>query len=243
MELSTTKFDSSGIATVGSDTIFLSSLPQKKVFDKVTVRIKVVRIGNPESVGRNKRKQDVSISDATGNTCLTIWEQDIGKFQNGLSYQLDRLNVRSYRGKQHLSFPPSGASFSIIDDIGEVIDDSFDTESEDNLMKGVVKIVGVYQLEKTYTCFHCRKGNVKQDNSYGTCTNCEMAQVLKETKLTAKLFLETLDIAKHVTVRAYEDVMKTITAPEDITTSTLLESPPFDARYKEYHVLTGISRQ
>ena len=155
------------------------------------------------------------------------------KFQNGLSYQ---LNVRSYRGKQHLSFPPSGASFSIIDNIGEVVDDSFDTESEDSLIEVGVKIVGVYQLETIYTCFHCRKGNVKPDNnvSYGTCTNCEMAQVLKGSKLTVKLFLETLDIAKHVMVCAYEDIMKTITVPEDITTSTLLESPPFDTRYNEY---------
>lgn len=101
IELSNTKFDLSEVATVGSDTIFLSSLPNKKDFDKVTVRIKVVRIGNPESVGRNKTKQDISISDATANACLTIWEQDIGKFQIGLSYQLNHFNVRSYRGKQH----------------------------------------------------------------------------------------------------------------------------------------------
>ena len=100
----------------------MSSLPKKMDFDKVTVRIILVRIGNPESVGRNKTKQDVLILDATGNTCLTIWERDIGKFQSGLSYQLNRLNVRSYRGKQHL-FPHGGALFSIIDDISEVVDD------------------------------------------------------------------------------------------------------------------------
>ena len=135
------------------------------------------------------------------------------------------------------------ASFNIIDDIGEVVDDSFDTDSEDSLIQEV-KVIGVYQLENIYTCFHCKKGNVKPDNDhYGTCTICDMAQVLKESKLTAKLFLETLDIAKHVTVRAYEDLLKTITHPQQITKSSLLESPPFDARYNEYHVLTSVSRQ
>jgi hypothetical protein len=243
IELSNTKFDLSEVATIGSDTILLSSLPKKTEFDKVTCRIKVVRVSSPESVGKGKMKQDVSISDATANACLTIWENDINKFETGLSYQLNRFNVRSYRGKRHLSFPPSGASFSIIDDIGEVVDDSFDADSEDTLIEEV-KVIGVHQLEKIYACFHCKKGNVKPDNNqYGTCANCQMAQALKESKLTGKLFLETLDTVKHVTVRAYQDLLKIITDPEEITASNLLESPPFDARYNEYHVLTGVSRQ
>lgn len=136
-----------------------------------------------------------------------------------------------------------GASFLNIDDIGDVLDESDDLESDDTLIEGVT-VIGVHQLEEIYSCFHCKKGNLKVDDrpDFGTCPNCNTVQVLREAKLTAKLFLKTFNVDKHVTVRAYGDILKAITEPDDITASNLLGATRFDARYNEYHVLTSVSR-
>lgn len=45
-----------------------------ETLDNATIQIKVLGIANPESVGRNKTKQDISASDATTNVGLTTWE-------------------------------------------------------------------------------------------------------------------------------------------------------------------------
>ena len=124
----------------------------------------------------------------------------INTFKPGASYQLNRFSVRSYRGKEHLSFPPTGASYQEIEDIGEVMDESDDLDSDDTLIEDV-QVIGVYQLERVYLC-NCKKGIVELNNNdhLGTCKLCKMAQVPCVGKLTAKLFLETFNCESHVTV-------------------------------------------
>lgn len=79
-------------------------------YDKVTVTVKILTVLPPETIGNKKTKQELFVSDATVAANLTIWQKDINSFKAGLSYQLNRFSVCSYRGKRHLSFPPSGAS-------------------------------------------------------------------------------------------------------------------------------------
>lgn len=192
IEKSSTMLQLENIATLGSQEIPLRKLPKMKDYDKVTVRVKILRMLPPEN---NKSKQELFVSDATAVANVTIWQEDINKFKLGASYQLNRFSVRSYRGKRHLSFPPSGVSFQEFEDIGEVVDESGDLDSNDTSIEGVT-VVGVYQLEKIYTCFNCKKGSIEVNkNQLGTC---KMAQVLREGKFTAKLFLEMFDCESHV---------------------------------------------
>ena len=93
------------------------------------------------------------VADATGVANITI---DIDTFTPGSSYQLNRFSVHSYRGKKHLSFPPSSASYMDIDDIGEVMGDSDDLETNDTPVEDD-KVIGVYQLEWVYSCINCKK--------------------------------------------------------------------------------------
>ena len=92
----------------------------------------------PEAVGNNKNKQELFISDATAVANVTIWQQDINKLKLRASY---RFSVHSCRGKKHLSFPPSGASFQEIEDIREVVDESDDLDSNDTSIEGVAVVV------------------------------------------------------------------------------------------------------
>lgn len=232
------------LATLGSQEISLINLKDTNDYDKVTVRIKVLRIIDPELVGNEKTKQEVYVADATAVANVTIWEDDINTFKPGASYQLNHFSVCSYRGKKHLSLPPTGVSYQEIEDIGEVMDKSDDLDGDDTPIEDV-QVIGVYQLERVYSCINCKKGTIELNNSdhLGTCKLCKMAQVPHVGKLTAKLFLETFNCELHVTVQAYEDMLSAIAQMQEITSANLIQSPHFDAKYKEFHVLTSVSRK
>ena len=244
IEQSAVHFQVENLDTLGSKCIPLSELPSKKEYDRVTVKVKVIDVHDPEKVGKNKRKQDVSISDATGVATLTLWEDDINKVELEESYQMNRLCVRSYRGKKQLSLPQNGAKITKIEDIGDVQDDSDELDPVDTTMKSV-KVIGVQLLGKIYTCQYCKKANLDQNgDKFGTCPNCKVVQLLTIPKLTAKLFLETQDAQQeHTTVRAYDKLLEEIAQSKEVTSIKLLDAPPFDTRYNEYHVVTSVTRQ
>lgn len=243
VEASSVNFKEIDVSTIGSDIISLAELPKKSEYDRVTVRIQVTKVEGTEVVGRGKKKQEIVIADSTGVANLTLWEEDIGSLKADECYQLNRVVVRTYRGKRHLSFPQSGATSLNIENIGEVMDESCDLDSDDKLIEGA-KVIGVHDLTNIYNCFCCKRGTVEpdKDNKFGKCTQCSTYQVLKQLKVTAKLFLESHDISEHVTIRAYGDLLTQIVAGEEVSTESLLKAPPFDARYNEYHVLTSIQR-
>ncbi len=105
---------------------------------------------------------------------MTLWETDIDKLSISESYQLNRFMVQFYHGKYHLQLPQSGASFDIIDDIGEVVEEDVDT-NEESLMGAIV--VGV-QLEAVHTCIPCKSGLMKP-GSKGNIGTCENVKPLK----------------------------------------------------------------
>ena len=95
----------------------------------------------------------------------------------------------------------------------------------------------VYPLEWVYSCINCKKGSIEvgEDEQLGTYKLCKMTQVPYLGKLTAKLFLETFNCELHVTVRAYE--------PQEIISANLIQSPRFDTKCNEFHVLTSVSKK
>ena len=119
--------------------------------------------------------------------------------------------------------------------------DSDDLESDDTPVEDD-KVIGVYQLERVYSCINCKKGSIEvgEDEQLGTCKLCKMTQVPRLGKLTAKLFL---DCESHVTMRAYEDMLNAIMHPQEITSANLIQLPRFDAKCNEFHVLTSVSRK
>ena len=245
MELSAVKFEPLDVATVGSKMISLSEVTNQDEYERVSVRAQVFKVEPPETVGSGKKKQEISIGDKSAVANLTLWQGDINTLEVGQSYQFNRVVVRSYRGKRHLSYPPYGASVLKIDDIGEIADDSYELDSEDTLIQSAT-VIGVHKLEQIYNCFYCKRGNVEPQEStkFGTCAKCNTYQLLKQSncKITAKLFLESADLKDHVTVRAYGNLLKEITGAEEVTCMALMDSPPFHAKYNEFHVLTSVNR-
>lgn len=71
-------------------------------------------------MGDGKKKQEVEVADGSDVGNMVLWEGDIGKLEDGVSYQLNRFKVRSFKGKNFLSMPPCETSIHMIEDIGAV---------------------------------------------------------------------------------------------------------------------------
>ena len=121
VELSETEFNVPNLKTVGSSEITLSKLDNYEEYDRVTFRAQVNKVGKPHTVGGGKVKQEVLLCDSTASATITLWEDDANMLIEGKSYQMNRVIVRFFLGKSHLSMPPSGATVEEIDDLENVV--------------------------------------------------------------------------------------------------------------------------
>ena len=101
IEQSHEKFEVLDLKTVESALISLGQLDEIVEHQRVTIRIKVVKVNDALKVG-TKTKQDVLVADNTGKATVTLWESNINALKQSRSYQLNRLEVRVYMERKHL---------------------------------------------------------------------------------------------------------------------------------------------
>ena len=118
-------------------------------YEKATLSVKVFNVDEPETVPGGLRKQDVFIADNSSTSSFMLWEADIGSVQEGMSYRLTDVLVRSYRSTKYLSMPKSGATITTIPDIGEV-----NTELQQDTVVTINKavVIAALSLETYSTC-------------------------------------------------------------------------------------------
>ena len=240
IEQSNAEVDIKDITTIGADVICLKQLQDKEDCDRVIVRVKVVKVREEETVGDGKRKQDVEVADESDIGNVVLWEGDVGKLEDSVSYQLNRFKVRSFKGKNFLSMPPCGGSIQMIEDIGAVAQGDAN-DNNDVEMLVAARVMGVHQFESFYSCLFCKKGIIeKHDGSCGECNLCKTMQVLQVEKLTAKLCI--VSDGKRVSVRVYSNELSEIVNGKKVTPAELLFAAPFNIKYNEFHVAVEISR-
>ena len=239
-EAQDTTFHVSDPNTLASPILPINEIDTLQEYDRVTIRVTVVRISDPQLLSNGKQKQDVVVADDTAAITLTLWEKDIGIITANKSYQLNRVQVNKYLGKYELSYPRYGASFHEIEDLEEVYQD-VETTTLNNATRATV--VGVGQLEQSLSCINCKKSSIiAQGQSIVECSNCETKQKARNPKTTAKLYVEDGGGTLY-TLRAYQDVLAEITqANGQITSTLLLQSEPFDFSYNNFNLITAISR-
>ena len=239
IEPSKTVFDIDDLQAIGSTSIPLSQLRSMAEYSKANVKVKVIDIKQPQTVGNNKKKQEVVIADSSDNCTLTLWENVIGCLELLESYSISKLMVRVFNGDYYLSLPAHGAMVQIFDDIDEVIEDIPD--SMESKIKGAT-VISVKEIKQFLACEFCT-GKVELENdepNYGTCTKCSAyikTQRCKET-LSAKFMVETpsLEIS---TLVAYDDVLRSIVGEKPITKKNLMAAKIFDCAHNSYHVVTS----
>ena len=149
------------------------------------------------------------------------------------SYQLNRLEVRTYMGK-NTSFPWT-TCIDEISDIDDVIDCTTSSDDDEDQLHSV-SLSGIKDLEATYQCISCNKTVKPSTGQVGTCETCHRTQKLTDAKLSGRLIIHTGD--SRLTLRASHDILKAIAQSDTITAHDLLFAPMFNCTYNKFHLIT-----
>ena len=80
---------------LGTTLLEIANLPTMKEYDRVTVRAQVIKLADPEKVGKGLTKREATIADKTEATILTLWGKDVNQVKLAYSYQFHRMVVRT----------------------------------------------------------------------------------------------------------------------------------------------------
>ena len=65
--------------------------------------MKVQQVHEPVTVNTGKKKQDVTVADASATGRVTLWEEHVGKLQETTSYELQNFVVKEWDTTKYLS--------------------------------------------------------------------------------------------------------------------------------------------
>ena len=104
------QFEVKDISAIGSSEITLDNFVHMSNFDKVSFSAKVIYVNNPIHISEDKSS---TIVDGYGSVRLTVWEDDVGKSQENLSYfqQVSQFCFRRYMQEKYISLAKVGATF------------------------------------------------------------------------------------------------------------------------------------
>ena len=94
--------DPDKLEQVSSAITELRDLPELANFNRVTVQVKIITAFDPTTV-KDLTKQEYIIADATASSKIICWEENVGLIEEGHSYKLSGLNVRTFRNEKYLS--------------------------------------------------------------------------------------------------------------------------------------------
>ena len=206
IKLSPKKFDMDVIISSSNPCpkpITLDQLNALSQYDKVSVRIKVLKLKEVEEVGQErKRKRNIIVADEKGTAKVVLWEQNVDALQESKSYSLQNFYVREYKGKKHLSMPKVEFKISSIDDLTDTINDDEHTTIHN------VTIIGVSEFNHYRSCLLCHARVEPQTPPDGKCTrsDCLMLQAfdLCPEQISARLLLRyTNDSGRNTNILCY----------------------------------------
>lgn len=210
--------------------ITLEQLPEMALFQKVIVTVKVIKVNDTVQLPE-KMKQDIIVADQTATARVTLWEDNVGAFNEGRSYILKNFVVRVYQSTKYLSMGGDATEIVPIEDIGMVAAASDINDEEEVTLHNVV-IVGVPHLDTHKACLQCKARVEPLTPPLGRCSKpeCKMLQRfdLCINHTTAKLLLmhETDGQNKIIQVHAFGEHLGQIVGDEEsVTPEALVKAP------------------
>lgn len=219
------------------EVIALDALQSKHMFAKVTVKVKVHTVSDPETVRTGKEKQEISVADQSSTAKVTLWEEQVGSLKEGASYQLEGFVVKEWGGVKYLSF--GGESKILpIDDIVFVKVSNTEKTIED------VQIMAVPQLHCYKACLRCKARVESVDDTNGRCSkeDCRMLQILDFCSGHVNAQLMMIADGTFQTLSIYGKVLFNllgVTADSEVSEAAFLSLPKLkEVTYNEKNVIT-----
>ena len=170
------KFTSVNYTNEPAPVITMNDVPAITNDQTVTV---MMTVDPPEDVKKEMaatlRKQDCVIGDSEGCGRVVLWEEDVGKLEEGKSYKLIGLTVRSFRGINYLS-AGKDSHIENVTDIGETAQLEDGDLEEKGIVRKVVEgeIDGVLYTDDYEGCISCNAKVKANDDVVAECTKCGM---------------------------------------------------------------------
>lgn len=240
VEKSPTKIDASKLIIRSGSHVALEEISGLCNYQSVVVRVKVVNEDEAVEVKKDLVKQDYVVADATGACRMTTWNENVGILEQGMSYELSGVIVRTYGGKKYLSVSKEEFQAVSIDDIGEVEGDNVELLGERKLKN--VMIVGVKYFETYDGCYACKGKVMPRSEILGDCNRCGSTQRLDRCKQLTTVKLDVESDSELRSLSAFSPVIEDI-CQGDASMAALLCSEAFDLVYSEKNVILSITRE
>ena len=210
--------------------ITLEQLPEMALFQKVIVTVKAIKVNDTVQLSE-KMKQDIIVADQTATARVTLWEDNVGAFNEGSSYILKNFVVRVYQSTKYLSMGGDATEIVPIEDIGVVAAASDINEEEEVTLHNVV-IIGVPHLDTHKACLQCKARVESLTPPLGQCSKpeCKMIQrfdlCIDQTAAKLLLMHEMDGQNKIIRVHAFGEHLGQIVGHEEsITPEDLVKAP------------------
>ena len=172
IEPSLTKFEIPPDALADSvqpKSINLSELDSMVTHQKVKVIVKAIQVNAAQEVKKkgswhSLMKHDIIIANATGCTRLVLWEEDINKLKEGVSYMIDGATIRNFKSLNYLTIS-GNCTVSTIEDIGEVEEPEI---ADINSAEGLLLLT----QKDTLATIKGERISVSKLDCYRTCISC-----------------------------------------------------------------------
>ena len=223
VECSPKKFDFSqadyetGLGTSAAEVSAVGDISTLAANQCISITIKVITVGESKEVQSRQdkplTKQDCVVGDSTGRCRVVLWENDVGKLNEGCCYKLTNMLVREYAHVKYLSLSES-AVVNPVADIGEVASEDEDLEVEGrNQVNG--EIIAVHRVDEYSSCLTC-KGKVTSINAViGECNKCgSKVKMSRCRKSVSVQFIVEDDSRKSWRLTAFNDEVDAIVEGE-----------------------------
>lgn len=208
----------------------------------VAVLVKVLKLGDKEEVKPGLYKRDAIIADAKSHMRLTLWKTDTDKLEEGKTYRLHNLVVKSFSAVKYLTTPKAGLQNTREEDMGNVVNPPQNSsETDHNVLDA--EVLGVEDITKRVLCIKCRSTVDQIDRVVGICSRCSLSQRTDRCplELVARLLVGSKmnDFGEARTFIAFQKAIQSITKDEKIDgatsdemiTTALLNSKTFNFTY------------
>lgn len=156
----------------------LSMLPMISNNQLVNLKAKVVRLEKPQTVkleDRALQKVNGVLVDPHGSVSIVLWEDDIGKVEEGGTYEFKNLRVKhnSFTNQQYVNPAKQDSSIEKCPEFAQplAVPESIPEEFTTSSITG--DVLGISDLQNTYCCLKCNKRLTPQKQAAQKVVSCE----------------------------------------------------------------------
>ena len=225
--------------------ISLGQLKDQVQYQRVSVEVKVVEIGDTTELDDGRKVQNVVVADGTGTAEVALWQDFVGKLVLNKSYKLTNVMVKTFKENNSLFTPKENATFSEIGDLKDVV--PLRRSIKRTITITDAKVTAVSDFTSDLICVSCNKGRIRpirESRAYGRCSQCPTTVLLSSCKLQVSALLTISCNGFQVKLAAVDDKLAAIAGLHlsEVNDLALLEEPVFTVVYNSNMAIVEVSR-